>query len=801
MNVQVVAATILYLSFSHLDHWPVALVKAYAEDCFGPKLWVDDERCKLLVDNLRFVHNNNPNTTSDNKEKGGETAQKNCDDDGDAAMEDASLLDDAALVAESYSKLQEFIAEDEYASIDNVSPLQQQQSQQQQRRGSLSSAGSAGVGPISHSASVTSLPRATSRDESDSAVAKGKKKDNDNNTNGDKSNKKKDKKKVATKASKNKPPKVKREDDDDGGSSSSSGEEDEEVIVTTKSAGEDPTSPKKAGDDNTNRPASPTASNAGSETGTSESISSSLLLKRRLYPLEQQKLNLARVRRRYFGVNQQNAYDAISSSLSARLDMKAKQNSALLQSLHSFTSIPAVRSIVSGNLEKWLQSPGLSGLARTLFTSTVKQIENVDPPLPADMEAIQKILSMRLKANQLSAHIENITAIATTVPTGSVAQVIYHQLLSEILATLGRGANASASDHLKMAGAVYSVMPKNLSSDGIAASLLLMIGNSTSVDSASSEQNRRERRQLVKHLKHVLHLVAQQLGATFDVCTLLESLLSYNIKDESWNVHDEEDRARLVFQCILLLVPAPPKEAGRNLPKAVRSKVTTLSPADTDSLKSKLSAARKLVLSWFCSDYGPQVGPSANKQSADVVGAGTPDYSSAIGGVDGNKRNPEWLTLAKCLLFMEDADSPQMQQFVRGANIQIDNDPTWYDEKYRIDRCCEYGCDFDDEMMWIILKAAALEDGGISSEMALTLIEHLFECCGVNRCGTLKVSDIMLAWELYSLVVYEPPETVVVQRGAANAESDDQFDDADESGDDSQKDVVRIDTADLDLPQ
>ena len=51
VNIQVVATTILYLAFSHLDHWPVQLVKAYAEDCFGPRSWVDNESCKLLVDN------------------------------------------------------------------------------------------------------------------------------------------------------------------------------------------------------------------------------------------------------------------------------------------------------------------------------------------------------------------------------------------------------------------------------------------------------------------------------------------------------------------------------------------------------------------------------------------------------------------------------------------------------------------------------------------------------------------------------------------------------------------------------
>ena len=156
VNIQVVAATILYLAFSHLDHWPVQLVKAYAEDCFGPRSWVDNESCKLLVDNLRLLHK----PTMEKKQDEGDA------DVDDHEMEDASCLEDAEKVSNAYGKLQEFIVEQEDAGNDHASPSQQ-------RRGSLSSVGSTGAGPITQSASMSSLVRSNSRDEADSGASNG----------------------------------------------------------------------------------------------------------------------------------------------------------------------------------------------------------------------------------------------------------------------------------------------------------------------------------------------------------------------------------------------------------------------------------------------------------------------------------------------------------------------------------------------------------------------------------------------------------------------------------------------------
>ena len=48
----VFAATVFFIAFRHSCHWPAPLMGAYAEDCFGSRRWVDDERCHLLVSNI-----------------------------------------------------------------------------------------------------------------------------------------------------------------------------------------------------------------------------------------------------------------------------------------------------------------------------------------------------------------------------------------------------------------------------------------------------------------------------------------------------------------------------------------------------------------------------------------------------------------------------------------------------------------------------------------------------------------------------------------------------------------------------
>ena len=69
--------------------------------------------------------------------------------------------------------------------------------------------------------------------------------------------------------------------------------------------------------------------------------------------------------------------------------------------LLDFVSDPTVRELASSHLEKWLQSPALSTLARSLFSSIVRELKNTEPPLPEDVKCIQNLLKMNLKTNQV----------------------------------------------------------------------------------------------------------------------------------------------------------------------------------------------------------------------------------------------------------------------------------------------------------------------------------------------------------------------------------------------------------------
>lgn len=107
-------------------------------------------------------------------------------------------------------------------------------------------------------------------------------------------------------------------------------------------------------------------------------------------------------RQRYIGENLVAAHNAIVLSLRNRLQVKSKQNSSLVQCLPAFVGISGVRLLSSERLEKWLQSPALSVQARSLFSTIVDNLEAVDPPLQDDLAAIGSILSLKLKANQVS---------------------------------------------------------------------------------------------------------------------------------------------------------------------------------------------------------------------------------------------------------------------------------------------------------------------------------------------------------------------------------------------------------------
>lgn len=404
-NLQVLAATILFTAFQFVDHWPVPLIKAYAEDCFGPRLWVDHKQCALLVANLSLVHDGNDE---------GATAAT-----GESSLSSSSISDletDAAKVAETYKA---------FCVFDHAAP-----SSPSRRRESITD--SQGHGRAAARAfQVQQFLSSTSSGSLNETTKKkgvpqlwGQKISNPQH--GMDSDSGDEDENVINERSVNdiSNPYLRNKDDTNmgGGSFSPSHLSDSDDNHVDFDQGKER---KRRDELNTNDDVGESASYDGSWAGTAgqlrnESVPSETASAdsnhgystsalgsmngsniEALYPILQRRLRLERVRRRFFGANLESAHDAITSSFSDRLDVKSKQNSSLLHCLPSFTSIPGVRGLIAANLEKWLQSPALAGLARTLFSSTVNYMKNVDPPLPDDLRAIDSIIGMRLKANQV----------------------------------------------------------------------------------------------------------------------------------------------------------------------------------------------------------------------------------------------------------------------------------------------------------------------------------------------------------------------------------------------------------------
>jgi hypothetical protein len=342
-------------------------------------------------------------------------------------------------------------------------------------------------------------------------------------------------------------------------------------------------------------------------------------------------------------------------------------------------------------------------------------------------------------------------------------------------------ADMSVSDHLKMIHAVHSALPNNLSADGIAAALLtLLVNHPESLRQLNTAQ-------LVKRLRALIRAIAKELGAAFDGCELLQSILSFNVSSESWTAFDEENKARLVFQCMTLL--AEKRSAIERNQHAKSTRKAELSREEVASLKTKLTRARKLLLGWCCADYAPlcsikesiEMENGKKKQAAEVVGAAPADYSSILDGLN-NSKFPPWLDVMRSVLFMEDAGSPRLRQFLAPGVSSVESDPEWQDEALRIGMCCEYGADLDDEMVWIVLKTATKKKGGMPPEIALPLLEHLFDSCNKNRKASICLKDPKILWELYNLVEYVPPKGLFQRKENGGDVQDVKMEDIDSNG-------------------
>jgi hypothetical protein len=324
----VFAATVLFNVFQHLEHWPAPLVKAYADDLFGPKLWVDNPRCSLFVENLALAHKQTDSLSILTHEK-----------------------DKARLVAETYREFFDTVVLQHYAPLEHqLSSSSLGTERSVKRQVSTTSWGSSN----GDNGTSTKRPRVATSNNGDSA----------GNSEGDQS-----------------------------ATQSMSG--DEEVPSANKRKRE---SVEHENSDHEKMNEAKSASSLEDE-----EVGAGDLKTPSTYPLDLSLLvSVEKPRHRFVGNNLDAARQMIATSLEERLDVKAKQNSGLLQCLPDFVAIPAVRQQVGANIERWLQSPALAGLARTLLGETVKNMGTVNPPLAEDLSLVDAVLGMKLKSNQVS---------------------------------------------------------------------------------------------------------------------------------------------------------------------------------------------------------------------------------------------------------------------------------------------------------------------------------------------------------------------------------------------------------------
>jgi hypothetical protein len=334
-------------------------------------------------------------------------------------------------------------------------------------------------------------------------------------------------------------------------------------------------------------------------------------------------------------------------------------------------------------------------------------------------------------------------AIARQIPVAATAHHMYSILLREAL-NFSQSDDTTIAGELRMVCAIHKEIDPSFSYEALATVILTELVDPRTTASDDRKTSRVERQILVQKLRCLIRRMATELGSNFDGCQLIASLLSFDVSSESWSRSDEEDKARLMFQCAILSADLVKKEKNPSGIALLKS-----------SFRQSLIKIRKMLLSWYCSDFGPRFKDKLKKSSdAEEIGAGIPDFDSALTQNSEAVATPSWLRTMRCLLFLEDGESELMKRFLE-PDFNV-SEVEWATEAARINLCCKFGGVVSDEMIWIVLRSASKSVRGIDATMAISLLENLFANCAKERNGSLKVCDPMVVWELYNLVQYKP---------------------------------------------
>ena len=209
---------------------------------------------------------------------------------------------------------------------------------------------------------------------------------------------------------------------------------------------------------------------------------------------------------------------------------------------------------------------------------------------------------------------------------------------------------AATSDQLKMISAIHRAIPPAVSYDSIASVMLMILANDGNVADVGALSSI-DRYVKIQKLRGLIRVLAEVLGSLFDGSMLLQSLLSFKVDSKMWTRDDEEDKARLMFQCGTLAIGCLIHDSG--LPDNNREAVTM-----------KVRSVHKILLTYCCTEYGPHFRRKGPLQMIDY-------FRDGFSKQEIDDSASTWLVTMRCLLFLEAPESTQMKTFFSDRKAHV----------------------------------------------------------------------------------------------------------------------------------
>lgn len=632
VNFSVLAAITFHAAFVYLEYWPAIFAQLYAEDCFGPRTWVDDKRCEGFVSIISSVIN-------------------------DDAAQDMNDLDKANTF---HKEFETFLQSANFL--------------------------------LSNSKSYERLLKAASNDNQYEF---------DSDQHSEEATQKLTTRSMGEIENRN----VSNKTDDDSSFSDEEEIEDEgimsswDVPMTVKS--------DKLIYANVN-------SNTTSNWWKMDKV-----------------VNFGNSDRYVGANNKKRAQLFMSKALEARLNEKVKQNSSLLTSLKGFLIIPHVRSLVASHLEKWLQSPALSGLARALFVSLVDSIENIDPLLPEDIKALKSVLVMSLKQHQSQIHFDNIIKLVQRIPTLAVTKEMFLYALNDKLKSVeeeNASIDSSNDDSFDLLKGILKIVPVEISHHALAYSILSIL-NRWGHENSSVDDNR------VFHLCLLLDQVVLFFGDKYDGIALISRMLSENSL-EGLSI-SRKSISRVLLYAVLWVAPTTLLESDNEDNKLLQS----------NSLMQKILRIKKIILKWYLRSFtlGGEVNSMLHRSKQPIV----PIFDSILTGEMQVVNYSDQTDVLLCLMFVMDPNSEALKKLICNTDQAMGIEIKDYAKRMRA--CIANGQLIDDELLHIFLTSANDKKYQVSGPDVLNVIEHMISACS-NDCGaSVHIEDEKNIWELLGL--------------------------------------------------